>query len=170
MAVKRPIRAYVRRSAVVMSVPVCDELRDSPCETIAAGPAKTSATVNSTDLCRAHSCSVASTSSERFLGRDRSISALTSVPPRSRRGPVPSRRHAVPSGSSRLQGYGLDRRGRERQLVAVGLDDDPVAVRDPALEQRERERVLEPPLHDALQRPGAERRVVALAAEQVAGL
>src|SRR3989454_8071950 len=50
----------------------------------------------------------------------------------------------------------------ERDRLALGVDDDRVAVDELVLEQFERQRVLDQALNGPLERPRAERRVVAL--------
>ena len=57
--------------------------------------------------------------------------------------------------------------GRERQLVAVGVDDHPVAVAHLAGQDPLGQGVLDPPLDQPLQRAGAVGGVVALAGQQL---
>src|SRR5215510_9021566 len=57
----------------------------------------------------------------------------------------------------------------EDDRVAVRVDRDAVAVVHLALEQLERERILHQPLDGSLERPRAERRIVALAPEEAPG-
>src|SRR2546422_362345 len=60
-------------------------------------------------------------------------------------------------------------RAPERDRLALGVDDDRVAVDELVLEQFERQRVLDQALNGPLERPRAERRVVALPAEERLG-
>src|SRR3989454_10655759 len=57
----------------------------------------------------------------------------------------------------------------ERDRLALGVDDDRVAVDELVLEQFERQRVRDQALNGPLERPRAERRVVALPAEERLG-
>ena len=57
----------------------------------------------------------------------------------------------------------------EDDRLALRVHRDGVAVGDLALEQLQRERVLDQPLDRALERPRAERRVVAFASEKRPG-
>src|SRR2546427_12449394 len=60
-------------------------------------------------------------------------------------------------------------RAPERDRLALGVDDDRVAVDELVLEQFERQRVLDQAMNGPLDRPRAERRAVAVPAEERLG-
>ncbi len=83
------------------------------------------------------------------------------------RGPVPAGRGGVGGRLGPRRRHGLK---REALCVLVQFDADVVAVRNRAIEQRLREAVRHVPLHHALQRAGAEGRIVAAVGEPVLGV
>ena len=106
--------------------------------------------------CGRHAATDSSTSSMRLscTYSNSGVSSGSACPPSP---PLPS--------LTRLHDLGL-RRPPELELVPGGVDRDDVAVLELALQDPERERVLQEPLDRPLERPGAERGVVTFAGDR----